>query len=86
MECRKGCGACCIGMSISSPIPGMPNGKPAGIKCVNLTRDNLCALFGDPTRPAICKQFSATQEICGNNRAEAMFAIALYETVTAPDL
>ncbi|HNV09555.1 MAG TPA: YkgJ family cysteine cluster protein, partial [Dokdonella sp.] len=29
MSCRSGCGACCIAPSISSPIPGMPNGKPA---------------------------------------------------------
>lgn len=26
-ECRPGCGACCIAPSISSPIPGMPEGK-----------------------------------------------------------
>ncbi|MDW3636530.1 YkgJ family cysteine cluster protein, partial [Vibrio sp. Vb0667] len=24
MDCRLGCGACCIAPSISSPIPGMP--------------------------------------------------------------
>lgn len=24
MDCRSGCGACCIAPSISSPIPGMP--------------------------------------------------------------
>jgi len=27
IDCRSGCGACCIAPSISSPIPGMPNGK-----------------------------------------------------------
>ncbi|WP_429347626.1 hypothetical protein [Paraburkholderia sp. Clong3] len=27
--CRPDCGACCIAPSISSPIPGMPNGKPS---------------------------------------------------------
>ncbi|NBX68342.1 MAG: YkgJ family cysteine cluster protein, partial [Proteobacteria bacterium] len=36
MECRIGCGACCIAPSISSPLPGMPHGKPAGVRCVNL--------------------------------------------------
>lgn len=30
-ECRPGCGACCIAPSISSPIPGMPEGKAAGV-------------------------------------------------------
>jgi Fe-S-cluster containining protein len=32
MNCRLGCGACCIAPSISSPIPGMPQGKPAGVR------------------------------------------------------
>jgi hypothetical protein len=27
--CRPGCGACCIAPSITSPIPGMPDGKPS---------------------------------------------------------
>ena len=39
--CRAGCGACCIAPSISSPIPGMPNGKPAGVRCVQLDANNL---------------------------------------------
>ena len=40
---RSGCGACCIAPSISSLIPGMPQGKPAGVHCVQLTDDNRCA-------------------------------------------
>ena len=31
MECRAGCGACCIAPSISSAIPGIAAGKPAVI-------------------------------------------------------
>lgn len=27
LDCRSGCGACCIAPSISSPIPGMPDGN-----------------------------------------------------------
>src|SRR5687767_14313051 len=46
LACRVGCGACCIAPSISSPIPGMPQGKPAGVRCVQLTEDNRCRLFG----------------------------------------
>ncbi|QSA20024.1 YkgJ family cysteine cluster protein, partial [Vibrio furnissii] len=42
MDCRLGCGACCIAPSISSPIPGMPNGKPAGTRCIQLNENNLC--------------------------------------------
>ena len=36
LACRAGCGACCIAPSISSAIPGMPHGKPAGVRCVQL--------------------------------------------------
>ena len=36
MICRSGCGACCLAPSISTPIPGMPQGKPAGVRCVQL--------------------------------------------------
>jgi len=39
---------------MSSPIPGMPNAKPAGARCVQLDADNACAIFGRPERPAVC--------------------------------
>lgn len=65
--CRAGCGACCIAPSISSAIPGMPDGKPAGVRCVQLTADNQCAIFGDPRRPAVCASLRATVEMCGDN-------------------
>ena len=51
MKCREGCGACCIAPSISSPLPGMPLGKPAGVRCVHLSAEQLCQLFGQPQRP-----------------------------------
>ena len=44
MDCRPGCGACCIAPSISTPMPGHPRGKAAGVACVNLTADLRCAL------------------------------------------
>lgn len=71
-ECRAGCGACCIALSISSFIPGMPDGKPAGVRCIQLTEDNLCKLFGTDQRPAVCNNFTASQEMCGNSFEEAM--------------
>ncbi len=74
MECRENCGACCIVPSISSPIPGMPNGKPAGVRCIHLTEDNRCALFYSDERPAVCIGFKPEISVCGNNREEA-FAI-----------
>jgi hypothetical protein len=32
--------------SISSPIPGMPNGKPAGVPCVQLTYKCVAKILG----------------------------------------
>ena len=83
MNCRPGCGACCIAPSISSPIPGMPNGKPAGVRCVQLTADNRCAIFGRPDRPAICGRLRAEPMMCGTTREEALRLIEAMERETA---
>ncbi len=72
MECRKHCGACCIALSISSPIPGMPDGKPAGIRCIHLTDDLTCGIFHDPERPKVCDAFTPEPLFCGNNGEEAL--------------
>ena len=84
MDCRVGCGACCIALSISSPIPGMPRGKPAGVRCVQLTADNRCALFGQPARPAVCRGLRPSREMCGSSRREALAYLAWLEHVTSP--
>ncbi|GAB2699513.1 YkgJ family cysteine cluster protein [Paenibacillus thermoaerophilus] len=85
MECRVGCAACCIVISISTPIPGMPEGKPAGVRCVQLTADHRCSLFGKPERPAVCGDFGASEEICGRSNEEAFAILAELERVTRPD-
>ncbi|HOW09099.1 MAG TPA: YkgJ family cysteine cluster protein [Bacteroidales bacterium] len=72
MECRPGCGACCIAASISTPLPGMPEGKPAGVRCIHLTDDARCAIFGSPDRPKVCSGFQPEPEFCGSNREEAL--------------
>lgn len=82
MDCRMGCGACCIAPSISSAIPGMPNGKAAGERCVQLTDDNLCRLFGHPDRPSVCEQFSADHAVCGDNREQALILLTRLEEST----
>jgi ribosomal protein S18 acetylase RimI-like enzyme len=84
MDCRTGCGACCIAPSISSPIPGMPHGKPAGVRCVQLTDDHRCRLYGKPERPAVCVSLRAFQEMCGSSREEAIVHLAELERLTAP--
>ena len=71
-ECRLGCGACCIAPSISSPLPKMPNGKPANVRCLHLTEQNLCELFGLDSRPAVCSAFQAEESICGSVNEIAM--------------
>ncbi|CAH0992420.1 hypothetical protein SIN8267_02540 [Sinobacterium norvegicum] len=82
MDCRLGCGACCIAPSITSALPGMPNGKLAGQRCVNLDDDNLCLLFGLPTRPLVCAVFTADAEVCGQTQQQAMTIIASLELST----
>jgi Fe-S-cluster containining protein len=83
LACRAGCGACCIAPSISSPIPGMPRGKPAGVRCVQLTDDNACAIFGRPERPAVCSSLRPEAAMCGTDRMHAMDWLAQLEVATA---
>ena len=83
MNCRPGCGACCIAPSISSPIPGMPSGKPAGERCLHLSERNLCGLFGLSSRPAVCSQFQADPEVCGDSEQEAIQLLGWLEQATA---
>ncbi len=82
MECRAGCGACCIAPSISSPIPGMPHGKPAGVRCVQLNDNFLCAIFGRPERPAVCSGFRAEAEVCADDRESAIRLLGWLEQAT----
>ena len=84
MDCRTGCGACCIAPSIASPIPGMPQGKPAGVRCIQLTEDNRCKLFGHPDRPAVCVRLRPTEEMCGANADEAYAYLVRLEEITSP--
>jgi hypothetical protein len=80
MDCRK-CGACCIGPSITTAMPGMPKGKPAGMRCVNLD-DNLCRLYGRLERPAFCGGWQPDPAVCGGGFQEAMANIAILEEST----
>ncbi len=84
MQCRIECGACCIAPSISSPIPGMPQGKPANTPCVQLSEDRRCLIFDSPLRPAVCAGLQASREMCGNNPAEATRYLLDLEHLTRP--
>jgi len=85
MQCRSDCGACCIAPSINSPIPGMPQGKPAGVRCVQLTDENRCAIFDKPERPAFCAGLQPHEEMCGNHREQAMRWLKQLERLTQPE-
>src|SRR5574343_450341 len=84
MNCRDRCGACCIAPSITSPIPGMPNGKPAGVPCIQLDDDYRCRIFGQPERPAFCAGLQPAADMCGDTREQAMLWITTLEHATRP--
>ncbi|MEH6451925.1 MAG: YkgJ family cysteine cluster protein [Psychromonas sp.] len=82
MECRLGCGACCIAPSISSSIPGMEAGKPAGIRCIQLNELNLCKLFGKAERPQVCSDFKPCPDLCATSNQQALINITELEAIT----
>lgn len=76
MQCRPGCGACCIAPSISSLA------KPAGEPCRHLSGDMRCAVFGRPERPACCSGLQPSAEMCGDDRRQALAYLAQLEAAT----
>ena len=62
----------------------MPHGKPAGVRCIQLTEDNLCKLFGLPERPAVCSRLRPHEEMCGQSAEEAMSYLIRLEEITGP--
>lgn len=86
MECRPHCGACCIAPSISSPLPGYPNGKPAGVPCPFLDTSLRCTLFGKPERPAVCSNLPPSPAMCKNSAEEALSYLWELEVLTSPSL
>jgi len=84
MQCRNGCGACCIAPSITSPLPGMPHGKPAGVPCAQLLPDMRCAVFGTPQRPEFCGGLQPSQEMCGSDTTAALLWLTQLEAATTP--
>jgi hypothetical protein len=84
MECRPGCAACCIAPSITSPIPGKPSGKPAGVRCIQLSDTQHCRIFGMAGRPACCAGLQPSAEMCGTSRDQALQWLTGLEALTAP--
>lgn len=84
MECRPRCGACCTALSISTPLPGMPHGKPSGVACVHLLPDRRCGIYEDPRRPACCAGLKPSAEMCGDGPAAALAYLYELERLTSP--
>ena len=63
-------------------MPGMPEGKPAGVRCIHLDDNHLCRLHGRPERPAFCRGWQPDPAVCGNTFQEAMANIAALEEKT----
>jgi len=57
-NCHENCCACCLMFEFPPmEIPGMPEGKPAGTRCINLTSNNLCKLHGSKDKPPVYTSF-----------------------------
>ncbi|WP_082869066.1 YkgJ family cysteine cluster protein [Oleiphilus sp. HI0125] len=80
MKCHDPCGACCIAPEITSALPNMPDGKPAGIRCVNLDSENRCMEY--EKRPKVCREFNPTEYTCGDSFEDALRLISELEAAT----
>lgn len=62
----------------------MPDGKPAGMRCIQLDEQNRCMVFGKPGRPAFCASLQPSEEMCGESRADAIEWLGKLEQLTTP--
>lgn len=62
----------------------MPQGKPAGVRCVQLDETNRCRIFDRPERPAFCAGLQPSLEMCGSTREHALRWLRTLDAVTAP--
>lgn len=83
-SCRENCGACCIAPSITTSLPGMPEGKPAGVFCIHLDENFRCRLYGKEQRPSFCISLKPSLEMCGMSKEEAMAYLTWLELMTLP--
>ena len=63
----------------------MPDGKAAYVRCVQLSEENRCKLFGKPERPQVCATLRPSDEMCGSRDAEAFVRLEALERATRPD-
>lgn len=63
-------------------MPGLPHGKPAGVRCPHLLDSFDCGLWGDPRRPTVCASLKPEPAMCGNDREHALQYLATLEDAT----
>jgi uncharacterized protein len=61
----------------------MPNGKPAGVRCIQLDEHNDCTIFGRPERPAVCASLQPARDMCGDSTEHAMLFLARLDRLTS---
>ena len=62
----------------------MPNGKPAGVRCIQLDDEDRCMLFGKPERPAVCGSLKPSEDMCGGSREQALRWLGQLDAATSP--
>lgn len=63
----------------------MPDGKPAGVVCVNLEPGTYrCRVWGTAGYPAVCRGLVPMREMCGASREEAIEYLTWLEEETGP--
>ena len=63
----------------------MPEGKPAGVPCVNLDpASHLCRIWNTPEYPEVCRNLQAEPDMCGSSRQEALEYLHELERLTRP--
>ena len=65
-------------------MPGHAQGKAAGEPCVNLSTDLRCRLWGRLERPAFCAGLQPADEMCGDDRQQAIAWLSVLEQATRP--
>jgi hypothetical protein len=63
----------------------MPQGKPAGVRCVNLSDENHCTIHSDDNFPKVCRNLTPSGEMCGETYEYALEYLQRLEILTTPE-
>jgi hypothetical protein len=54
------------------------------MRCVQLDDSNNCRIFGQPERPAVCRQLTPAADMCGSSASHALAWLTQLEHLTCP--